>query len=176
VVCRRRGRLWQVDWGHRTALVEHIVGMRHLAALVANPGREIPAVDLVAGPGQPEQAGAASSAQPVLDDMAKQQYHRRLARLAAEIDELEANNDIEHAAKARIERDWLMDELAAATGMAGRSRQFAGNAERARIAVGKAIRRAIDRIADVDPVIGAELKATVLTGGRCSYQPDHGRN
>lgn len=175
VRCRRMGRQWQVTLGERSALVEHSVGMRHLATLLANPGREISAVDLAAGPAQPGVAAAGSAgAQPVLDEAAKRQYRQRLARLAAEIDEFESDNDLEHAARARDERDWLLSELAAATGVAGRSRQFPNNDERARIAVGKAIRRALRRVTQGDPVIGKELETTIGTGRLCIYQPAGG--
>src|SRR5437899_744083 len=47
--CVRKGRRWQVELGPRTALVQAGVGMLHLAVLIANPGTEIPASDLVAG-------------------------------------------------------------------------------------------------------------------------------
>jgi hypothetical protein len=75
-------------------------------------------------------------------------------------------------ARLREERDWLVGELAAATGVAGRSRLFTGNEERARIAVGKAIRRALNRISAADPVIGEVLQARVQTGLRCCYRPE----
>jgi hypothetical protein len=55
--------------------------------------------------------------------------------------------------------------------MGGRVRQFATGEERARVAVGKAIRRALDRVAKADPFIGEELRATVQTGLRCCYRP-----
>jgi tetratricopeptide (TPR) repeat protein len=170
VTCERRGRKWWVEMGTQGVLVDHGVGLLHLAALLANPGREIPAVDLAAGADLASQA-ASMSPQPVLDEVAKREYRQRLALLAADIDEAEAMNEYERASARRVERDWLVAELAAATGIAGRPRHFADNEERARIAVGKAIRRAIGRIAAVDPVIGAELAATVHTGLRCWYRP-----
>ncbi|MBT2225756.1 hypothetical protein KLK06_07810 [Nonomuraea sp. NEAU-A123] len=168
VVCVRRGRKWRIELDGRSVLVEHIVGMAHLATLLANPGREIPAVDLAAGAAASD---AAESAQPVLDEQARQTYKRRLSGLQAEIDEMEAMHDLQRAATLRAERDWLIDELAAATGLAGRARQFAGSEERARIAVGKAIRRALVRIGEADPVIGERLRGAVQTGVRCSYHP-----
>ncbi len=168
VWCRRLGRQWQVTMGDRRAMVEHSVGMLHLATLLANPGREISAVDLAAGPAE---TGQTSPAQPVLDAAAKRHYRQRLAQLSAEIDEFEAHHDLEHAARAREERDWLLSELSAATGVAGRPRHFANDDERARIAVGKAIRRALGRIAQVDPIIGRHLENTIGTGRRCVYQP-----
>jgi hypothetical protein len=173
VVCRRRGRQWCVELGPRSVLVEHSVGMRHLASLLANPGHEILATDLAAGPGLLDSAAAdraATSAQPVLDDMAKRTYEERLTELRAEIDERGSRGEPGVDA-LRVERDWLIAELAASAGLGGRSRQFAGNPERARIAVGKAIRRALNRVAEADPVIGAELHATIQTGMRCCYQP-----
>jgi hypothetical protein len=172
VVCRRRGWQWEVEMDGRTVLVAHCVGMGHLAALLANPGREIPATDLAAGPalaGMAEYDHGASG-QPLLDDQAMATYKQRLAQLQADIDECEAMNEIERAATLRAERAWLVDELAAATGMAGRLRTFPGSKERARTAVGKAIRRALNRIDEADPVIGRELRATVETGTRCCYR------
>ncbi|MGP4097426.1 hypothetical protein [Nonomuraea sp. KM90] len=166
---RRHGRHWQVELGGRLALVDHSVGMQHLATLVANPGREILASDLAAGTWRPE--GEGESAQPVLDDQARETYRRRLAQLRAEIDELESLNDLERASALRLEHEWLVAELSAATGIGGRARPFAGSEERARIAVGKAIRRALGRIAAVDQVIGEELRGSVQTGVRCSYRP-----
>ncbi|MFC5822797.1 hypothetical protein [Nonomuraea insulae] len=166
---RRHGRHWQVELGDRTALVDHSVGMGHLATLVANPGREILAADLAAGTWRRD--GDGESAQPMLDDVARGAYRQRLAQLQAEIDELEAMHDIERAAALRLEREWLLNELSAATGIGGRARPFTGSEERARIAVGKAIRRALGRIEAVDAAIGEELRGCVQTGVRCSYRP-----
>lgn len=170
--CERHGRRWRITLGGRSVLVGHSVGMRHLAALIANPGREIHAADLAAGPGLPDApARDGGPAQPVLDDVARREYRRRLAELEAGIDEFAARNEPDRAAALRAERDWLIAELAAATGLGGRARRFAGDEERARIAVGKAIRRALARVAEADPVIGEELRATVHTGLRCCYTP-----
>ncbi|MBF8187858.1 hypothetical protein ITP53_19380 [Nonomuraea sp. K274] len=169
--CRfgRHGRHWQVELGGRLALVDHSVGMTHLATLVANPGREILAADLAGGTWTPD--GDGSSDQPVLDDVARDAYRERLGQLEAAIDELESMNDLERAAALRLEREWLVAELGAATGIGGRARPFAGNEERARIAVGKAIRRALSRISAVDRVIGDELRGAVQMGLRCCYRP-----
>ncbi|GAA2215383.1 hypothetical protein GCM10009850_108510 [Nonomuraea monospora] len=167
--CRRRGLHWLLELDGRSALVGHSVGMGYLATLMANPGQEIPAIDLAAGAETVK--SAAGSEQPVLDEVARRTYKERLARLDSEIDELESMNDLERAATLRMEREWLLAELAAATGIGGRARPFAGTEERARIAVGKAIWRAVDRVAAVDPTIGEELRATVRTGARCCYQP-----
>ncbi len=61
--------------------------------------------------------------------------------------------------------------MASATGLGGRTRSFPDQGERARVAVGKAIRRALLRIAETDPFIGEHLRQNVQTGARCSYWP-----
>jgi hypothetical protein len=166
-VCVRAGESWRIEWGERTATVGHSVGMAHLAALVANPGLELHAAELAGGPG----TAPRMSGQPVLDDAAQSAYRDRLARLGAELAELADGADPGRADAVRAERDWVITELAAATGLAGRARRFPDEAERARIAVGKAIRRTLERIHAADPVIGAHLRDTVRTGMRCTYRP-----
>jgi hypothetical protein len=173
VACRRQGRTWRVDAAGRSVAVEHSVGMLHLAVLIANPGQEIPAIDLVAGLAALGQAArrVPVSEQPVLDPDAVRAYRLRLARLQEQDDRPQAHAGGAPAAQDRAERDWLESELAGATGLGGRTRSFAGDAERARISVGKAIRRALVRIAEADPVIGGQLDQAVRTGTRCSYWP-----
>ncbi|GAA4075199.1 hypothetical protein [Nonomuraea soli] len=166
-VCSNGGRWWRVELAGRTALVKSSVGMRHLAVLIANPRREIRAIDLVAG----GEDTPSHSAQPLLDEYAERTYVVRMAELEEEIGELEAAHDLERAAVLRSERDWLISELTASTGLGGRARNFTDDHERARVAVAKAIRRALTHIAEADEVIGAELRATVRTGVRCSYLP-----
>jgi hypothetical protein len=152
-------------------LVENSIGMLHLAVLIANPRQEIRAADLAAGLAALGGAAGDSEAQPLLDHEAIADYRHRLKLLDAEIDQLKPDGDTGRAAQARAERDWLVAQLAAAAGFGGRTRSFAAEGERARVAVGKAIRRAIAHITQADPVIGEHLRQTVHTGVRCSYWP-----
>lgn len=166
--CQRMGRKWRLALRNRSVLVEDSIGMAHLAVLIANPRQEIQAADLVAGVVglTPGEAGAA---QQVLDHEAIAEYRNRLKSLDAEIDQPDA--DPAQVARARAERDWLVAQLSSAAGFAGRTRAFPDQPERARVAVGKAIRRALARITEADPVIGEHLRQTVHTGVRCSYWP-----
>jgi hypothetical protein len=166
--CQRTGRKWRLALRNRSVLVEDSIGMAHLAVLIANPRQEIQAADLVAGVVglTPGEAGAA---QQVLDHEAIAEYRNRLKSLDTEIDQPDA--DPAQVARARAERDWLVAQLSSAAGFAGRTRAFPDQPERARVAVGKAIRRALARITEADPVIGEHLRQTVHTGVRCSYWP-----
>jgi hypothetical protein len=173
VSCARHGRKWRVEMGARAVLVDHGVGMLHLAVLTANPGVEILAIDLAAGVDALGLAarGTGASVQPIHDRTAINDYRRRLSQLSGQIDDLEANGDRTGAARGRAERDWLVRELAASAGLGGRSRGFVDNKERARIAVGRAIRRALTQIERADAVIGIHLRSGVHTGVRCWYRP-----
>jgi len=168
VTCERAGRSWRLGLAGRSVVVGDSIGMLHLAVLIGNPRQEIPAADLAAGVAAV--AGvAAGSGQPVLDAEAVTGYRARLRRLDARLDELTPGSDADRA--ARTERDWLVAQLASAAGLGGRPRSFPDDSERARVAVGKAIRRALTRIAAADEAIGEHLQRAVRTGARCSYWP-----
>jgi hypothetical protein len=170
--CERVGRKWRLTLQNRRVLVEESIGMLHLAVLIANPRQEIRATDLVAGLAALGGAtGDSETAQPVLDDEAIAEYRNQLKRLDAEIDQLESGGDLDQATRARAEREWLIAQLTSAAGLGGRTRSFSDQGERARVAVGKAIRRAIVRVTEADALIGEHLRQTVHTGVRCSYWP-----
>jgi hypothetical protein len=148
-------------------------GLADLAVLLAAPGREIAAADLVAaaGAGLAGRADLGLGADEVFDQTARRQIRARLADLAGQIAEAESWNDPERAARASTERDILLRELAAATGQGGRARLLGDQSERARKAVTARIRDVIGRIEQAHPALGAHLRASVTTGTRCSYSP-----
>jgi hypothetical protein len=181
---RREGDVWRMEYEGRTLSVRDAKGMRHLALLLANPGIEFHAVEIAgaaeggAAPAGPEpteglavRAGT-GDAGPALDTQAKAAYRERLEELRAEIEEAEAFNDPERAARAREEMDFIAHELSAAVGLGGRDRRAASAAERARVNVTRALKREIRRIADGDARLGRELDTTVRTGTFCAYEPD----
>ena len=94
--------------------------------------------------------------------------------MGAELDAADAAGDADRAERAQAELDRLLAELTAATGLAGRSRTFADDRERARTAVQKAIRRAIARIGEQAPGLADQLTASVQTGLVCRFDPTAG--
>ena len=172
--CTREGQLWRVGWGGRSVTVRHSIGLLYLAVLVNNPGQDVPSLDLVAGLDLVSAAyGAVGSPQPMLDRAAITQYRERLSELTAQIEEHLAHGNRDAADRARVEHDWLVGELSAATGIGGQTRNFPDGAERARTAVAKAVRRVLARITEADPEIGDHLRQSVRTGLVCSYRPTH---
>ncbi|GAA0371240.1 hypothetical protein GCM10009530_21770 [Microbispora corallina] len=175
VTCVRHGRRWHLRFQTLSAYVDHCVGMTYLAVLFANPGQDIGAGELTIGFGTGENAAAARHAHPtshaLLDQQALSSYKARLDALHTEIARCDAIGDQQRAVEAHRERDWILAQLRTATGLGGRVRSFPTSDERARIAVGKAIRRALGRVQDANPALGAILIAAVKTGHRCVYTP-----
>lgn len=168
---QREGEFWTLAFDGTAFRLRDTKGLHYIAALLGAPGRERYALDLEAGPGDgPRPPGG--DAGPVLDAEAKAQYRARLEELAAEIREAEDRSDAERAARASEEREALVGELAAAVGLGGRDRLAASDAERARVNVTRAIRSAMDRIAEHNKGLSAHLEATLRTGQFCAYVPD----
>ena len=93
---RRDGDMWTVAFGGRTVPLRDAKGLRDLALLLAVPGREVAAVDLVAGSAQPVQAFGAD---PVLDERARAEYRARLAEFDDGLAQADAHHDIERSAR-----------------------------------------------------------------------------
>ena len=164
-VLRPEGDYWSVVFEGRTVRVRDLKGIRYLARLLADPGREFHVLDLVAAErGQvaaPEHGRAADlsrtgpgDAGELLDTRAKEAYRRRLAEIEDDIDQARAFGDTERAAQATAERDFLIRELARAVGLGGRDRRAASTSERARVSVTRAVRNGIARIGEHHPELG----------------------
>lgn len=188
-VFRREGEYWTVVYDGSVVRLRDAKGLRHLARLLANPGREFHAIDLETAGNQPPPAASHASgagsrerelavrpdlgdAGVLLDATAKAAYQTRVRELRAELEEAEAFHDPARAAKARAELDFLVAELARAVGLGGRDRRAASHAERARLNVSRAIRAAMANLARDNPSLGRHLAATIRTGRYCSYGPD----
>jgi tetratricopeptide (TPR) repeat protein len=188
-VFRREGEYWTVCYDGLVVRVKDAKGLRHLARLLAHPGREFHVTDLEAADSQAARAaplGARSGAEggelelrpdlgdagELLDATAKAAYKARLEELQAELDEAEGFNDPVRAANARHEMDFLVGELARAVGLGGRDRRAASHAERARLNVTRAVRAAMANLARANPSLGRHLSSTIRTGRYCSYTPD----
>jgi hypothetical protein len=167
----------------RTVRLRDLKGMRYLARLVAQPGREFHVLDLVAAenPGAaPAENGLAAElsrrelgdAGEMLDARAKSAYRRRLGEIEDDIEQARALGDTARAAQAGTEREFLVQELSRAVGLGGRDRRAASASERARVAVTRAIRQGIVRISGHHPALGKHLDGAIRTGTYCAYVPD----
>ena len=167
---RREAGVRHVDFAGAVATLPDLLGLRYLEQLLASPGRDVAALDLVAhehGGAGPRQSGLV-----VLDDEAKECYRRRLVEVDEDIAEAEAMNDPARADLARRDRDYLIAELGRAVGLGGRDRLEGSDAERARTSVFRAITYATRRLDQAHPLLADHLRRAVSTGTWCCYTPD----
>jgi non-specific serine/threonine protein kinase len=80
-------------------------------------------------------------------------------------------NDPQRKTEAQNELQAIADYLASAVGLGGRDRKTSSDAERARSAVTKSIKKAIQRVGEAIPSLGYHLVARIKTGYFCSYNP-----
>jgi hypothetical protein len=160
------------------ASVRDSKGLRYLARLLAEPGRELHVLDLVALERAPEQSesrlafAANGDAGELLDARAKAAYRRRLAEIDEDLADALALGDTARASQAESERDILVRELSRAVGLGGRDRRAGSASERARSAVTRAMRHALSRIRKHHAPLGDHLDRTIRTGTYCVYTPD----
>jgi tetratricopeptide (TPR) repeat protein len=161
------GETWVIQVGGESVRLKDSRGVRYVARLVAEPGREIHALDL-AGAGGETDSGDAGEA---LDPAAVAAYRRRLAELDEEAREADGWHDGARASRVRSEIEFLSAEVARAVGLGGRNRRVGSAAERARVAVTRRIREVVRRVGEQSPDLGRQLEATLKTGTYCSYRP-----
>jgi hypothetical protein len=167
--------------GH-VASLKSTRGLHYLAVLLRDPGREFHVSELLAhslsastpgaGVAVPDgDVGGLPSGFPVLDAQAKAEYKRRINELQEELEEAEGFNDAQRKTEIQSELQAICDNLAYAVGLGGRDRQTSSDAERARSAVTKGIKKAIQNIGEAIPSLGYHFAASIKTGYFCSYNP-----
>lgn len=183
-VFRLEGEIWRITYAGRSFQLRDSKGLRQLARLLAEPGREWHVLDLVAAEtggdldvrdlatGDLPQATRGRDAGPVLDPQAKEAYRRRIEDLRDAIDEGLAWGDAERVARAEEELGAIAAELSRSVGLGGRDRRAASESERARVNVTRTIRSVLLRIDQHNPELGHHLASTVRTGTFCVYAPD----
>jgi tetratricopeptide (TPR) repeat protein len=172
-VFRREGDARTIGWGESDVVVRDLKGLRYIERLLAEPGREFRAAELVRlEAGTDGGAAGLDTGLPVLDDDAKAAYRRRLIDIDEDIADADAANDIGRAELARRDREYLVAELRRAVGLGGRDRTVSDDGERARVSVTRSIRYSLDRLGEVAPAVASHLRQHVHTGTFCSYEPD----
>lgn len=183
-VFRLEGEVWRIAYAGQSFQLRDSKGLRQLARLLAEPGREWHALDLVAAEtgadadvrdratGDLPQATRGRDAGPVLDPRAKEAYRLRVEDLRDAIEEGLAWGDAERVARAEEELGAIAAELSRSVGLGGRDRKAASESERARVNVTRTIRSVLLRIGQHSPELRHHLASTVRTGTFCVYDPD----
>jgi TAP-like protein len=191
-IFRREGEFWSIASQGEVFRLKDVRGLAYIAYLLGHPGEEFHALslaskvggsqgeaDALTEPATEEQAtqsdltlGRMGDAGEMLDAQAKAAYKRRTAELREQLEEARELNQLELVDRLEDEIETLGRELSRAVGLGGRDRRAASAAERARINVTRAIKIALERIAEHNPALATLLTNSVRTGTFCSYTPD----
>jgi tetratricopeptide (TPR) repeat protein len=179
------GETWLLTHGARRVRLKSTKGVCYLAALLDKPGRDLFVGDLIRlghhppGAGELEAGSALREAATVaglggagemLDAKARQAYRQRLDQLSDALEDAEARSDRDAVERLEHERSMLGRELARAVGLGGRGRRAGDPSERARINVQRRLRDVLDRVLQLDPVLGRHLDLHVKTGTFCTWK------
>ena len=123
-------------------------GLRDIRRLLERPGEEVHCLDLA------DRSEESFGGDAALDAPARAALKARIRDLQEELAEAEDMNDIGRADRLRGEMDQLVDALAGALGLGGRSRRLGSLAERARSSVTWRIRHAVRKLGAANPALG----------------------
>jgi pimeloyl-ACP methyl ester carboxylesterase len=186
-VFRKEGEFWTIACWDKTFRLRDVRGLAYIAYLLRHPGEEFHVLSLASKNGgtQDDSAetateekaadltvGRMGDAGEMLDAQAKAAYKRRTAELRQQLEEARELNQLELIERLEDEIEALGRELSRAVGLGGRDRRAASASERARINVTRAIKVALERIAEHNPALAALLTSSIRTGTFCSYTPD----
>ena len=163
----RDGESWSLSYAGVSVTLRDSKGIRDLARLLSEPGRELAALDLVAEGPTLQESGTGET----LDAQARAAYTARLQELEEDLADADLDGDADRSARLADEREMLVEQLTSAYGLGGRAREGGRSAERARTAVRARIRDALRRIEEVHPGLGRHLTRSVRTGVFCAYDP-----
>jgi hypothetical protein len=164
--------VWSVGPPGTELLVPDMKGLHYLRTLLQRPGVELTALALSAAAAGHNVTVDDGDAGERLDRRALAAYRQRLRDIDEDLEQAQSWADIAKVERIEAERAALLRELAGGTALHGRARSIGGSAERARVAVRKAIASALERIAADDPATARLLRAFVRTGTVCRYDPD----
>jgi pimeloyl-ACP methyl ester carboxylesterase len=190
-VFRREGEFWTIACSGEVFRLRDVRGLAYIAYLLGHPREEVHVLSL-ASKGDPKEGGIDELAESdteqatqsdlvvgrmgdageMLDAQAKAAYKRRTAELRQQLEEARELNQLELIERLEDEIEALGRELSRAVGLGGRDRRAASASERARINVTRAIKVALERIAEHNPALAALLTKSIRTGTFCSYTPD----
>jgi hypothetical protein len=178
----RQNDYWIIRYEGHAAVLKSTRGLHYLAVLLRYPGREFHVGELLRRPADPSTlftvvttnkrgTDGLNAGVPVLDAKAKAELKFRLNDLQQELNEAERFNDSHRKTEAENELEAIVNHLASAVGLGGRDRKTSSDAERARSAVTKCIKKAIGKIGEAIPSLGYHLVARIKTGYFCCYNP-----
>lgn len=192
-IFRKQGDFWRIVYDRNEILLKDSKGLRYIAYLLRHPEQDFHVLRLiheVEGTlsnenGEihktmekrklPEEGLVVSNfenAGEVIDARALAEYRQKIKDLEDEILEAEDNIDFARLEKLKDEKEFLEDQILAASGLMGRTRKFDDPVEKARKSITNRINDSRKKIQKDHPTLGQHLINCIKTGPYCSYTPD----
>ncbi len=197
------GDIWLITYADETIRLKDSLGLKYIHYLLLNPGKEFFALELKkevnphflsenqdsnARLGNDEiskqlkdgdlriiNSGTSGAKEEILDDQAVESYKTELKKLEIDLDDAEELSRDEEAEEIRNKIEAINKQLNAGFNIHGKRREFTNEAEKARVAVSKAIRTSLKKIQCEEtgiPALDKHLHTTLSTGISCSYKPE----
>ncbi|MCP5408346.1 MAG: hypothetical protein H6963_03490 [Chromatiaceae bacterium] len=187
------GDHWSITYEGQTSTFSNTKGLRYIAWLIQNQGKEIHVSHLyyAINPQDASITDADFSAMSI-DQLEEQslkvsdlgdagdamtpegrnRIEAEVRRLQEKIDEAVEFGDAERRAELKSEQEKILRYLADETGLGGRSRKASSNVERIRKAVSNRINDAIQKIGKHHVSLSHHLSTKIQTGTQCRYAPE----
>jgi hypothetical protein len=166
---------WLVQYSGTANRVRNLIGMRYIAHLLARPNTHMSGVELqlaVKGIGRDMNAKPDALA----DEEALRNYRGEYEQTTAELERARKEKDLTEVARLTEAQRVLAEQVEKVRGFGRdrdrRSREVAGPAEKARVAVKQAIDRAVRHLRGLNPPLAKHLKTSIQTGDILTYVPD----
>lgn len=170
-VFRTCGQMRDIGFAGKLVSLRDLQGFRILAELFSRPNTRIPAVELRAGIAGVETATFAGSTGQIVTASALADLRREYESLSEELAEAELAHDEGRTRKLQEELAALADHVRRAVGKDGTPRTVS-DAERARIAVAKALTRARKVLAKHHPALLKHITRSLQTGHVLCYHSE----
>ena len=185
-IFRREGEYWTIRYRGNPIQLKDSKGLRYIHKLLSEPEKTFHVLGLarmdVDDDGREEEVTPS-----IIDDRLSITRiidgidvvdERDLKKIQKCLEDLKSNHakavdagDGETAVDLTQKIESVEKYLAKATGLSGQPRKTADMTDKARKAVTKCIREALDRINEAHPVLWQHLKPAIKRGRRCRYQP-----
>jgi len=160
------GNQWSISYAAQQIFMTDLKGLHDIVQLIAHPNQNIHCTELMGMPVQ-------EKGEAVFDAKAREAYQQKLIEIQQDLEEAESLSNSQHIQMLQREYDDLVDHLAKAIGMGGKTRKLSDATEKARTAVTWRIRNAIKKISAIHPTLGKHLGLSIKTGIFCEYSPEN---
>jgi uncharacterized membrane protein len=186
------GDYWLITFEGQTRTLKNTKGIRYIAYLIQNQGKEVHVSDLYYAINPPdanaintthssmtaEQLGGMGlsisdlgDAGDVLTPESKRRLQQAIRQLNEQIKEAAEMGDEDKQEILEEKKDNLIEYISTQSGLGGKPRKASSGIERIRKAVSKRIRGDINKLRKTFPDLDHHLKESLNTGIQCHYSP-----